>query len=172
MRDDVKHELRQATIESSRSTEHLMALKATVLDRTQSLEIRLRAYMQIDAIMWAKRSLLHDRMGDTPTKIDIAKLNGERIRAERRRAKRIEAGLLTRPRRKHTVTGAWRSTERPDAIMSGYRICVVCAHPISDDRQRSETCSPKCQRAIRAGRRLTARAVGVFPAGPRHTDTP
>lgn len=73
-------------------------------------------------------------------------------RSERRRPApaRIAVAPPTRP----VTVGVWNSTERPDAVRAGYRLCAVCARPISDIRLRSETCSPECARAVRAARKI------------------
>ena len=157
MRDDVTHELRLATTESSRAVAREEQLTATVGDRTLSVETRLAAKMALDNIMWKRRIRVQDYIDDAPDRITIAKQNGERTRATRRRAKRIEAGLQTR--RPRHPTGAWLSTERPDAatVRDGYRLCATCHGPIADTRaNNTKFCSPRCARAARAARRLTA----------------
>jgi len=148
MRNDVAHELRQAATESSRGQALMDKLRATALGSGNS-ELRMAAQFRLDTIIWKQRNQLHDRTDDTPTKIDIAKLNGERTRAVRRRTKRIEAGLRTR-RPRHPV-GTMTAGERRDGFAATDGKCLACGGHIARDRSR--TCSARCARAIRAARR-------------------
>jgi hypothetical protein len=143
---EVKSELKYAAVEHSASTTRIATLRATVLDRSLPMELRLRAHMQIDAIIWARHSRFQDHTDDTPDKITIARRRGERRRLDREQAERIAKGLPSRPRRR--TVGTWNSSETPDTVRTDYRICAACGKPIPDARVRTVTCSPECRRAV------------------------
>jgi predicted RNA-binding Zn-ribbon protein involved in translation (DUF1610 family) len=153
---EVKAELKRATGEHSAATTRIATLKSTALDRSLPLELRLRAHMQIDAIIFARHSRFQDRADDIPDKITLAKKRAERRRLDREQARRIAKGLPTRPRHR-PVGGVWNSTERPDAARVDYRVCASCGKAIPDTRGvRSITCSPECRRAIYRARMVNA----------------
>ncbi len=138
-------ELKLANEEHSTRMEKFAALKRTALDRTLDKETRLRAVMQIDALIWARRSVITEYQADTPDKITTAKREADRRRLVRWRSARIARGLPTRPRR---LIGAWRSTEQPDTLASPPPgVCIVCGKGFDTlARTRSRTCSRQCTR--------------------------
>ena len=142
---EVKSELRIAAAEHSAATARMAELKATVLNRSLPMELRLRAHMEIDAKIFARQSRFQEFADDTLDKIALAKKRGEARRNVRRHAQRIAAGLPTRPRKDRTV-GTWSSGERRDGFKATDGRCLVCGGAI--DRHRSRTCSPKCARAV------------------------
>lgn len=85
----------------------LAELKTVVLDRSRTMEARLRAHMQIDAIVWSRRTMAHECIDNsTPDKISISKKRAEDRRQNRLSASRIARGMILRPRarRFHVVT--------------------------------------------------------------------
>ncbi len=124
-------------------------LKGTILDRSLPLEARLRAHMQLDAIIWRRRSVATE--AHEADRITTSKQRAEKRRLARTRAERIAAGLPVRPRR---VTGTIRATESADAFGHPPGVCIACGKRFdSAVRLRSMTCSHACSRALRRARK-------------------
>jgi len=163
MSNKVDHELKYATRESSRSKARMEELKAIVLGGAD-LQTRLAAQMQIDVLDWKRRASAQDRTDDTPQRITFAKRKAEASRLAKTRARRISAGLVVRRPRRGRPSGTMAAGERVDGFAASDNRCIVCGR--GHDRIRSQTCSPKCGRAVRAARRLLAQPASALITPP------
>jgi hypothetical protein len=127
-------------------------------------EQQLRALMERDAQIFARRELDHASLIVEADRIALAKKAAETRRLIRTRQQRIAAGLTVyKPQR---PSGIWTSGEHADGFRASDGKCVVCGGCIGRDRSR--TCSPTCARALRAARKGFVNHKK--PGGDPHSD--
>ncbi len=151
---ETNHELRLASEEHSARVAKFNALKTTILDRSLSMELRLRAHMQIDNLIWQRRLVVTEYKSDEPDKITVAKQRSEVVRLERVRAERAAQGLPTRTRR---VIGSMSIAEPGDRLASPPPgVCHNCGKRFDTMvRVRTVYCRELCRReAYRARKRM------------------
>lgn len=154
---NVNTALKLASEEHSIRVARFNALKAQVLDRSLPLELRLRAYMLIDAEIWRRRQVTADYMG-APDKIVLSKQRSEVVRLERVRAERAAQGLPTRTRR---LIGTMCLAEPSDAFTAPPPgVCHNCGRRFDPERRTSIYCSPYCRRAVYNARRRMVNGGG------------
>ncbi len=158
MTGEINHELKLANVEHMTRMEKFAALKAQVLDRSLSMELRLRAMMQIDALIWARRQVTADYVGEDD-KIATAKKEAERKRLAVQYAERVEAGLPVRSHRH--VVGRWTSVEHGDGFGAPpLGVCLHCGRRYDHfARPRSRMCSRTCARRDYEARKKAASAA-------------
>jgi hypothetical protein len=140
---ELSSELRPTRDEHDARMARFAALKATALDRTLSKELRLRAVMQIDAMVWARRRVTADHVDETPDKIALAKQEAERRRLARQHDERVAKGLPVRHRR---INGVWKSVEPGDSFGIPPGVCHQCGRGFDILARRSVYCSALCRR--------------------------